>query len=40
VILGKNKKRKCKNINKFWREKMREKIIEERDRDKVTLTFS
>jgi cytoplasmic iron level regulating protein YaaA (DUF328/UPF0246 family) len=36
VTLGKTLKRKYKNMNKFWREKMREKIKEERDRDKVT----
>jgi hypothetical protein len=26
-------------MNKFWREKIREKIKDERDRNKVTLTF-
>jgi hypothetical protein len=35
VTLGKKRKRKYKNMNKFWMEKMREKIKEE----KVTLTF-
>jgi cytoplasmic iron level regulating protein YaaA (DUF328/UPF0246 family) len=36
VIIGQKGKRKGKNVNKFWREKMREKIKEERDSDKVT----
>jgi hypothetical protein len=26
-------------MNKFWRKKMREKIKNERDRNKVTITF-
>jgi hypothetical protein len=38
LILGKQKiKRMRKNMNKFWRERMREKINEERGREKMCV---